>query len=66
MSKFFSKPQAVFLLASLFAGVTGCGDPGEEMSWEEFRELSAREVNGETIYVVEWDLALSLEELHEY
>lgn len=36
------------------------------LSWEEFRARAERVVDGKTVYVVEWDIALSLDELHDY
>src|SRR5262245_49052590 len=35
-------------------------------SWEEFRRYAERSVDGHSIYVVEWDLAVTLEELRDY
>jgi len=35
-------------------------------SWEAFQQRAARVVDGHTIYVVEWDLALTLGELRDY
>src|ERR1044071_5177357 len=37
-----------------------------EHSWEEFQQRAARVVDGRTIYVVEWDQALTLDELRAY
>lgn len=37
--------------------------PDGVQTWTEFRDAAATQVDGETIYRVEWDLAVSLEEL---
>jgi hypothetical protein len=51
--------------ASLCVASLGCLEPAEP-GWEAFRDRSAREVDGKTIYVVEWDRAMTLDELHDY
>ncbi len=38
---------------------------GQLVSWEEFKSSVTREVDGRKIYVVEWDLAVTEEELRE-
>jgi serralysin len=35
-------------------------------SWEEFQQAAARVVDGRTIYIVEWDHPLTLQELRGY
>src|SRR5690349_19592780 len=50
--------------ATLGAGCLGSDDADE--GWAAFRDASAREVDGRTIYIVEWDRAMSLDELRAY
>ena len=39
---------------------------GEVLSWEEFKAAAAVEVDGQTLYLVEWDMAVELDELEAY
>jgi len=41
-------------------------DPGDAPSWEQFRAAATRSVDGREAYVVEWDQALTLDELRAY
>jgi hypothetical protein len=44
-------------------------DPDAPLSWEEFREIAeknSRMVNGERVYIVEWDIPLDEAKLFEY
>jgi FG-GAP-like repeat/Dual-action HEIGH metallo-peptidase len=61
--------RVAMLLAACF-GLTSCSleeapDSGVP-TWEEFRDQAERVFEGETFYVVEWDIGLTLEELHDY
>lgn len=38
----------------------------EDPGWNAFRDAAAREVDGRTIYIVEWDRAVTLDELRAY
>src|SRR5262245_60214440 len=52
---------------ALCGGMMACSlSQGPEHSWEEFRDRAERVVDGRTIYVVEWDMALTLDELRAY
>src|SRR5262249_53473814 len=53
---------------ALCGSITACSlsQGPESHSWEEFRDRAARVVDGRTIYVVEWDMALTLDELRAY
>jgi hypothetical protein len=42
------------------------GDQGAAPSWEQFEREATRVIDGRTVYVVEWDLALSHAELRAY
>ena len=64
------------MLAScvLLAGAIGCGneevgqsaDEIPTMTWEEFLEASTKSFEGKKIYVVDWDIAVELDELRPY
>jgi hypothetical protein len=61
----------VWLVALAGAGCGGDGEAeggegGEVPSWEQFRAAATRVVDGGEIYVVEWDHALTLDELRAY
>jgi len=49
---------------ALLAGCVTTVEP--DHAWERFRDSAAREVDGRTIYVVEWDLPVTLDELRDY
>ncbi len=46
--------------------LSGCVTVEPDEAWEQFRDHATREVDGRTIYVVEWDRPLSLDELRDY
>src|SRR5262249_48338676 len=50
------------------AAVMACSvaDAPEPPSWDDFQYQAARVVDGRTIYVVEWDLVFTLDELRDY
>jgi hypothetical protein len=57
----------VSLAALAGAVLAACAtDDGTAPSWEEYEAAAATEVDGRTIYRVEWDLAVSRDELHAY
>jgi hypothetical protein len=61
--------RAAIVAIAMSIGVLGCGQAGsldDDSGWEAFEAASTRTVHGKTIYVVEWDLALSRDELHAY
>lgn len=56
-------------LAAVLAVSCTLDEPAEAPpppSWEEFLEQTTRFFNGSKVYVVEWDMALTLEELRDY
>jgi hypothetical protein len=55
------------LLWALCAIAPACAfDDSEDEAWIEFRDSAAREVEGRTIYIVEFDLVMSEDELYGY
>jgi hypothetical protein len=52
---------------ALCGSMTACSTSQEPAySWEEFQQRTARVVDGRTIYIVEWDRPLTLEQLRAY
>src|SRR5689334_20860474 len=54
----------------IWASAPGCAtsdatDPAVP-SWEEYQKHAERIVDGHKIYIVEWDIALTLEQLRDY
>ncbi|HEU4412981.1 MAG TPA: hypothetical protein VFS43_47505 [Polyangiaceae bacterium] len=66
-----SKLTLVALIAAS-GGLASCATAEAEQAapagptWEEFRARAERVVDGKTVYVVEWDIALPLDELRDY
>src|ERR1041384_658349 len=54
----------ILLAAAMGAGCLSGDDT--DPGWAAFRDAAAREVDGHTIYVVEWDRAVTLDELRAY
>ncbi|HEY0986557.1 MAG TPA: FG-GAP-like repeat-containing protein [Kofleriaceae bacterium] len=54
---------SVLLTSTLLACAAPSAGPP---SWDEFEAAARREVDGRTIYVVEWDRALTLDQLRDY
>src|SRR5438128_2498224 len=54
----------ILLAATMGAGCLSGDDT--DPGWAAFRDAAAREVDGHTIYVVEWDRAVTLDELRAY
>jgi hypothetical protein len=54
------------VVAALMASI-GCGieDETRTRSWEEFRAAATRVVDGREIYIIEWDRAVTLDELRQ-
>lgn len=60
--------RGMWLGCALAMGLAGCADNIEEpaddvVSWEEFKQSATRVVDGQELYIVEWDLAVTEHEL---
>lgn len=69
-----NSPRVAVVMAMLaMGGMVSCGAaetsassaPSSVPTWEAYRDRAARVVDGKTIYVVEWDLAVTEEELRQ-
>src|SRR5262245_33432340 len=64
-AKFQRIVRAAALMGCSLVMACAIAEPGPP-SWEAFQRQAARVVDGRTIYVVEWDLRVTFDQLRDY